>query len=427
MIEVQLLAVQVIGEVLAGANLTEVLRSLWQAHHHLSPQQRGAIQNISYGALRHYGQLEAILRKLLNKPVQNKPLYYLLVAGLYQLCYSQAPSHAIVDHAVSSSRKITRNPAISGMVNAVLRNFMRQRVQLLDQIEVNDDVARYSYPQWWIDKLRQQYPQNYKAILLAGNEHPAMILRINPRLTSINQYQGMLEAQNIEFTWLWGNALRLAKPVPVEKLPGFSEGWVTVQDAGAQLAAPLLDAGPGMRLLDACAAPGGKSTHLVELAEGIDLTVLDKHEDRLNRLKENFSRLRMTGYHLACGDATQPAQWWDGQLYDRILADVPCSASGVVRRHPDIKWLRRAGDIQYFAQTQTAILNALWPLLQRGGKFLYATCSIFNEENNSVADRFLSTHNDASRLPCFHEAMHSGQLLPEINHDGFFYALFQKN
>ena len=427
MIEVQLLAVQVIGEVLAGANLTEILRSLWQAHPRLSPQQRGAIQDISYGVLRHYGQLEAILRKLLNKPVQNKPLYYLLVAGLYQLCYSQAPAHAIVDHAVSSSRKITRNPAISGMVNAVLRNFMRQRVQLLDQIKTDDDVARYSYPQWWIDKLRQQYPQNYEAILLAGNEHPAMILRINPQLASISQYQAMLAAHNIESAWLWGNALRLAKPVAVEKLPGFSEGWVTVQDAGAQLAAPLLDAESGMRVLDACAAPGGKSTHLIELAEDIDLTVLDKHEDRLNRLKENFSRLRITGYHLACGDATQPAQWWDGQLYDRILADVPCSASGVVRRHPDIKWLRRSGDIHHFAQTQIAILNALWPLLQRGGKFLYVTCSIFKEENDTVVDRFLTMHNDASRLPCFHEAMHNGQLLPEINHDGFFYALFQKN
>lgn len=426
MIEVQLLAVQAIGEVFAGASLTEVLFNLWQTNPRLTPQQRGAIQDIAYGTLRHYGQLNAILHKLLNKPVQNKRLYYLLITALYQLCYSQAPAHAIVDHAVSSSRKITRDSAVSGMVNAVLRNFLRRRTALLDLIR-EDEVARYSYPRWWIDKLHQQYPQDYESILLAGNEHPAMILRVNPLCSSVSQYQAMLEVQNIGSVWLRSNALRLSRPVPVEKLPGFSEGWVTVQDAGAQLAAPLLDAGTGMRVLDACAAPGGKSTHLAELAESLELTVLDKHENRLTRLKENFSRLKIKDYQLICGDATNPSQWWDGRLYDRILADVPCSASGVVKRHPDIKWLRRPGDIHHFAQTQTAILNALWPLLQRGGKFLYATCSVFNEENDAVAGRFLMTHNDASRLPCSHEAMNNGQLLPGINHDGFFYALFQKN
>lgn len=426
MIEIQLLAVQAVGEVLAGANLNEVLRHIWQTGPQLTSQQRGAIQDIAYGALRHYGQLDALLRKLLNKPLQDKQLHYLLAIALYQLCYSKAPAHAIVDHAVSSSRKISRNPAISGLINAVLRNFMRQRTALTDEIR-NDEVARYSYPQWWINKLRQQYPQDYEAILLAGNERPAMILRINPLRTSVSHYQTMLTAQGIDSEWLQDNALRLSGPVAVEKLPGFSEGMVTVQDAGAQLAAPLLDAGPGMRVLDACAAPGGKSTHLAELAEGIELTVLDKHEDRLARLTENFSRLKIASYHLVCGDAMNPPQWWDGQLYDRILADVPCSASGVVSRHPDIKWLRRPGDIHHFAQTQMTILNALWPLLQHGGKLLYVTCSIFSEENNAVADNFLAAHHDAGRLPVSREAMNNGQLLPGPYHDGFFYALFQKN
>ncbi|SFU55704.1 16S rRNA (cytosine967-C5)-methyltransferase [Nitrosomonas eutropha] len=426
MIEIQLLAIQAIGEVFAGANLNEVLRNIWQINSRLTSQQRGAIQDIAYGTLRHYGQIDAILHKLLNKPVQDKSLHYLLTIALYQLCYSKAPVHAIVDHAVSSSRKITRNPAASGLINAVLRNFMRQRTSLLDQIKVNE-VARYSYPQWWIDKLRQQYPQDYEAILLAGNEHPAMILRVNSLRTSVNHYQAMLDAQGIGSEWLGDNALQLIRPVAVEKLPKFSEGLVTIQDAGAQFAAPLLDVKAGMRVLDACAAPGGKSTHLAELTENIKLTVLDKYEDRLTRLTENFSRLQITNYQLICGDAMHPSQWWDGQLYDRILADVPCSASGVVNRHPDIKWLRRPGDIGNFAQVQTAILNELWLLLQRGGKLLYATCSVFSEENNLVAEKFLSIHQDASRLPCSHEEINDGQLLPGPHHDGFFYALFQKN
>lgn len=426
MIEVQLFAVQTIGEVLAGANLNEVLRNIWQSNPRLTPQQRGAIQDIAYGTLRHYGQLDAILLKLLNKPAQDKSLHYLLAIALYQLCYSKAPAHAIVDHAVSSSRKITRNPAVAGLINAVLRNFIRQRTSLLDQVRTNE-VARYSYPQWWIDKLRQQYPQDYQTILLAGNEHPAMIVRVNSSRIPVSHYQDMLETQGIHSEWLWDNALQLAKPVAVEKLPGFTEGLVTVQDAGAQFAAPLLDVKTGMRVLDACAAPGGKSTHLAELTENIELTVLDKHQDRLARLTENFSRLKITDYQLTCGDATDPAQWWDGRLYDRILADVPCSASGVVNRHPDIKWLRRPGDIASFAQVQTTILNALWPLLQRGGNLLYVTCSVFSEENNQIAEKFLSTHQDASRLPCVYQEIGDGQLLPGSHHDGFFYALFRKN
>ncbi|MCC6916410.1 16S rRNA (cytosine(967)-C(5))-methyltransferase RsmB [Nitrosomonas sp.] len=426
MIEIQLLAVQAIGEVFAGASLNEVLRHIWQTGPHLTSQQRGAIQDIAYGVLRHYGQFDALLRRLLNKPLQDKQLHYLLTIALYQLCYSKAPAHAIVDHAVSSSRKISHNPAISGLINAVLRNFMRKQTALTNEIR-EDEVARYSYPQWWINKLRQQYPQDYKAILLAGNEHPAMILRINPLRTSIHHYQVMLKTQDIDSEWLWGNALRLRKPVPVERLPGFHEGLITVQDAGAQFAAPLLDVSSGMRVLDACAAPGGKSTHLAELSEGIELTVLDKYADRLTRLTENFSRLKITGYHLVCGDAMHPSQWWDGRLYDRILADVPCSASGVVSRHPDIKWLRRPGDIRNFAQAQMAILNALWPLLRQGGKLLYATCSIFNEENNAIAEKFLTARHDASRLPVSREAMNNGQLLPGSQHDGFFYALFQKD
>lgn len=425
MIEIQLLAIQAVGKVFAGANLNKVLHHIWQTNTRLTPQQRGAIQDIAYGTLRYYGQLDAILHKLLNKPVSNQSLHYLLATALYQLCYSKAPAHAIVNHAVSSSRKITHNPAITRLTNAVLRNFMRQRALLLDQIKTSE-VACYSYPQWWINKLRQQYPQDYETILLAGNAHPAMVLRINPLRTSVKHYQMLLDEQAIHSEWLWGNALRLTKPVAVEKLPRFSEGFATIQDAGAQFAAPLLDVKAGMRVLDACAAPGGKSTHLMELTENIKLTVLDKHKNRLTQLTENFLRLKMTNYRLVCGDATNPSQWWDDQQYDRILADVPCSASGVVNRHPDIKWLRKSDDIAGFAQTQLTILNTLWPLLQHQGKLLYATCSVFDEENAQVVRKFLSNHPDACWLTYPYEEINNGQLLPGPSHDGFFYALLQK-
>lgn len=424
MIKAQLLTVEAIGKVFSGTNLTGVLREIWQANPLLSNQERGAIQDLTYGVLRHYGQLNTLLNTLLSKTLQDDPLHYLLLVSLYQLCYSQAPAHAIVNHAVTSSRSLVKKRGAPGLVNAILRNFIRQQEALLEQTQ-NDEVAKYSYPQWWIDKLRHQYPENFEAILFAGNYHPSMTLRVNPQFVTISDYQTKLKACAINSEWLWGNALRLVRPVAVEKLPGFNQGLVSIQDAGAQLAAPLLDVGEGMRVLDACAAPGGKSTHLLELAR-IALTALDKNRERLAMVKENFSRLGMHDYQLICGDALEPSQWWDGQLFDRILADVPCSASGVVNRHPDIKWLRRLSDIDAFATTQASILNKLWPLLHRGGKLLYVTCSVFNEENNLLVEKFLSTHEDAQALPCFLEQTHYDQLLPSVRHDGFFYALLQK-
>lgn len=405
--------------------MTGVLRKIWQGDSMLTAQQRGAIQDLTYGVLRHYGQLDTILNTLLNKKLQDKRLHYLLLVSLYQLCYSKAPAHAIVNHAVSSTRAFVDNQGASGMVNAILRNFMRHQSILLEQVK-NDAVARYSYPQWWIDKLRQQYPQDYEAILIAGNQRPPMTLRVNQQLISVKDYQEKLNACAIDSEWLWGSALKLPKPVAVEKLPEFTHGFVSVQDAGAQLAAPLLDIGEGMRVLDACAAPGGKSTHLLELAR-IKLTALDKHQERLAMVEENFSRLGMHDYRLICGNALEPSQWWDGQLFDRILADVPCSASGVVNRHPDIKWLRRPSDIDAFTETQASILDKLWPLLHQGGKLLYATCSVFNEENDLLIKYFLSRQKNANVLPCSLDKINYGQLLPGARHDGFFYALLQKN
>jgi 16S rRNA (cytosine967-C5)-methyltransferase len=410
---VQQAAVLVISQVLSGRNLNQVLSEVLSAHSGLTPQQRGALQDLSYGTLRFYGQLANVLDALLNKPIQDEQIRYLLLVALYQLQYSKAAQHAVVDFAVNAVRK--RNPAASGLVNAILRNFLRNKIALIADAS-RTEAGRYSYPQWWINEIKAQYADDAAAILVAGNQHPPMTLRVNRRRTTAAEYLALLEQNGVQARLIEPDAIQLEHPVPVEKLPGFMEGLVSVQDAGAQYAAGFLDVKDGMRVLDACAAPGGKSAHLLESA---------KIALRLERVRENMQRLQL-GASLLTGDAALPADWWDGQKFQRILADVPCSATGVVRRHPDIKWLRRASDIESFAQQQQQIINALWPLLDAGGKLLYATCSIFGRENQQVISKFINDHSDATQLPLAAPGMKQGQLLPDAQHDGFFYALLQK-
>lgn len=424
MIEAQCLAARMVGKVLAGAALTDVLQELWRARSDLSGQQRGAIQDLSYGVLRFYGLLDGLLALLLNKPIRNGSVRHLLLVGLYQLEYSRAPAHAIVDHAVSSVRALNGNTGAQGLVNAVLRNFERRRAHFLTRA-AGTEMGQYSHPQWWMDRLRADYPQRYRTILEIGNQRPPMTLRVNRRRIGVAEYAACLEQEGMQAQHLWDDALMLARPVAVDRLPGFSRGWVSVQDAGAQLAAHLLDARDGMRVLDACAAPGGKSAHLLELAN-LELTALDSDCDRIARIVQNLARLGLDARRVVHGDAANPAQWWDGRHFDRILADVPCSASGVVRRHPDIKWLRRPGDLPRFGTRQGMILEALWPLLARGGKLLYATCSVFPEENLVQIERFMQGHPDARLLPLSRIGAMDGQLLPDSRHDGFFYALLRK-
>ena len=425
MVKTQLVAASVVGKVLAGTSLTEVLQAVWRTDLALSKQQKGAIQDLSYGVLRFYTQLEAILALLLKKALHDNQLRYLLLVGLYQLQHSKTQPHTIVNQAVIASRSLKHGRGMQGLVNAVLRNFVRQRDDLLQQA-AKKEVSYFSHPQWWIDKLRLQYPQTFQHILAMSNKRPPMTLRVNQRKVSVEAYRDALAERAIGAQWLWANALLLKQPLPVESLPGFAEGWVTVQDAGAQLAAPFLEVQDGMRVLDACAAPGGKSTHIMELAD-VSLTILDHAAARLAQVRQNLDRLQLTAERLICGDAANPDQWWDGGGYDRILADVPCSASGVVRRHPDIKWLRRESDLPNFAVSQQAILDALWKILKRGGKLLYVTCSIFAEENTMQINDFLARHSDARHLPLSSAALDKGQLLPDIQHDGFFYALLHKN
>lgn len=413
-----------LGQTLAGRNLNEVLQALNARHPALTPQQRAAIQDLSFGALRFYGRYAAILDLLLQKPLTDEAVRCLLLVTLHQLESRETPPHTVVDQAVKAVQAIQK-PWAKGLVNAVLRNFLRRRAALLEQAAASSEVACHSHPQWWIDKLRRQYPLDWQAILAANNRHPPMTLRVNRRLTDSAAYAEQLLALDMAAEQVGEFALLLQRPVAVGKLPGFAAGMVSVQDAGAQWAAPLLDAADGMRVLDACAAPGGKSAHLLELSD-VALTALDNDPTRLEKVADNLKRIGLTARCL-CGDAAEPAAWWDGQPFDRILADVPCSASGVVRRHPDIKWLRRESDIAAFAAQQQKILEALWQLLARGGKLLYATCSVFAEENQQQLTTFLSRHGDACQLPLPIAEMNEGQLTPNDHHDGFYYALLIKN
>ena len=424
MIKIQIIATDAVSKVLAGASLTVVLKELWRTHRTLSDQQRGAIQDISYGVLRFYGQLDTLLSLLLKKPIKKQDVRCLLLVGLYQLQYSKAASYAVVNYAVSASLSLSYGKGAKGLINAVLREFIRQRETLLITANIKE-VGKYSHPQWWIDKLRNQYPRDYSAVLKASNQRPPMTLRVNQKKIGILEYLSQLNDHNFSAQVTSNNALILEHSVAVEKLPGFNAGMVSVQDAGAQLAAEFLDVHDGMRILDACAAPGGKSGHLLELAD-IDLTTLDNSPARLALIKQNFTRLAFKKYRIVCGDASTPSEWWDGKLFDRILADVPCSASGVVRRHPDIKWLRRPSDIAQFSSIQQKILNALWQTLARDGKLLYVTCSIFFEENKLQVEEFLLHHSDARIVPLPMVEALDGQLLPSSQHDGFFYTLLQK-
>lgn len=417
----QRLAADAVGQVLAGRNLTAVLETLFRSHSNITPQQRATAQDLSYGTLRYYGRIAAVLRQLLDKPLTHEGVQHLLLVALYQLIYDKASAHTVVNQAVEAAAGFRQRWA-KGLVNAVLRNYLR-RAEELAGVDAADEVARYSYPQWWIDKLRQQYPQGWQSILEVGNTHPPMTLRINLGKTTAQDYSASLTASGIAHRRIGAQALVLGKAVPVSQLPGFQEGVVSVQDYGAQFAAQLLDAKTGMRVLDACCAPGGKTGHILELAE-VEMLALDHDAERLQRVQSNLDRLRLRA-KLQAGDAARPEGWWDGIAFDRILADVPCTASGIVRRHVDIKWLRREEDVVAFAQQQAAILHSLWQLLAKGGKLLYATCSIFHEENQGQIDQFLKQHQDATQLPLAHPQ--NGQLIPCADHDGFFYALLQKD
>jgi 16S rRNA (cytosine967-C5)-methyltransferase len=426
MIEAQRLAAAVVAGVGAGHSLDAELAQAWQRHVTLDTRTRAATQDLAYGTLRWLGRLEALLDALLRKPLEDTGLRALLLVALYQLDRTRAAPHAVVDHAVRACGAIGLTSA-KGLTNAVLRGFLRRKTELEAGIG-RSARARYSHPEWWIDRLRAQYPADYARVLEAGNSKPPLTLRVNRRRGDIAGYLELAARHGMEAERSGEAAVTLRKAVPAARIPGLAEGIVSVQDAGAQLAAPLLDLADGQRVLDACAAPGGKSGHALELAQ-VALTALDRAPDRLARVRDNLGRLGLEARILA-GDAAEPSAWWDGAPFDRILADVPCTASGIARRHPDIKWLRRETDIAQLARGQARLLDALWQTLAGGGKLLYSTCSVFQEENREQVAQFLERHPDAARvtLPVVdsQEQLPAGQLLPDERHDGFFYALLQK-
>ena len=421
-------AAQVIGDVLAGRSLNQALPPRLAQ---VAERERGLLQQLCYGSLRQAPRLEAILARLLKKPLKDKDrdIQGLLLCGLYQLESTRIPDHAAVSSTVAAVAVLKKNWA-RGMTNAVLRRFLRERESLGESLPA---AAAASHPEWLYRLLQQQWPACASDIIAANNLQPPMTLRINTGRVSREAYLEKLAGQGIEASagLLCTQAVYLAQPCDVTDLPGFSEGDVSVQDEAAQLAAGLLQAAPGERILDACAAPGGKACHVLELQPELgELVAMDTDELRLQKVSENLQRLKLSATVLA-GDAREPPGTLSAASFDRILVDAPCSATGVIRRHPDVKLLRREGDIGQMAGVQLQILEGLWPLLKPGGVLLYATCSVLAGENSEVIERFLGQCPDTKTVTLeqkWGETAGSGrQLLPSPwGPDGLFYALLQK-
>lgn len=436
MLATQLTASRVLTQVLDGRNLNEALDAALAADPALTPQQRGAIREACFDALRHYGLIEAELRALVKTPAR-QDIDSLLKIALAQLQFGRAKPYAVVDHAVKAAAALGQ-PQAKGLVNAVLRNFQRKQANLPDEMRAISRPARYNLPAWWVKRIQQEYPDQWEAMAASALLHPPLTLRANIRKTSVAGMETELAAAGFAVTRLGGSALRIDPPKPVSEIPGFAEGRVSVQDAGAQYAAHWLGVAPGMRVLDACAAPGGKTGHLLELAD-IELVALDDDSRRVPRINANLARLGLSAT-VRTADASKPEGWWDGKPFDRILLDAPCSGSGVIRRHPDIKWLRRESDLPGYAAQQFALLTSLWSCLASGGRLMYITCSVFRAENQGVVEAFKNAQAASGNvviqlpLPQFYSndqtpsapILQDGQLLPDARHDGFFFALLAK-
>ena len=402
----------------------------------VTANDRSLLRMLCYGVVRHHWQLSGWASKLLERPLKRKDsvITALLWVGLYQLVDTRIPDHAAVSQTVEAA-KLLRRPKHAGLINACLRRFQRENLAADPEI---DEEGRWNHPQWLIDTFRHDWPDDWETILAANDERAPMWLRVNSSRNQAAEYRQKLEEAGISSNPLAGfpDALRLSEPVLVDELPGFADGDASVQDAAAQLAARWLLANPHRRILDACAAPGGKSGHLLELGGGnMALIAVENDVSRIDSINQNLLRLGRRATIIAA-DASKPMEWWDGELFDGILLDAPCSATGVIRRHPDIKLLRRASDIQELSRRQSALLEALWPLLSPGGRLLYATCSTLAAENDEVVADFLASHDDAAEddvLPnnnirdLMRRKACGYQVLPGMaGLDGFYYACLEK-
>lgn len=384
----------------------------------MDPRDKALVQFCAYEIFRDFFHLEAIIQKLVTKSLKNRQAYYLLLIGCAQLLSSRIPAYAVVSSTVEAAKKLKLFSMVN-LINAVLRNLQRQQTQILAELESNA-VTRYSHPQWLITLLQQAWPTQWESICLANNQHAPMWLRINPRQIAREAYVELLHKKNIAVSEVDGNACCLVSPVEVTELPGFNRGWVSVQDRAAQMAAELLDVQPQHRVLDACAAPGGKTAHILEIQPQLaELVAIDNDARRAEKIRENLVRLQLSAT-LLVDNAAKPQQWWDGKPFDRILLDAPCSATGVIRRHPDIKVLRQPQDITQLVALQLQLLQALWPLLKPAGKLLYATCSILPQENQQVIAKFCQQQTGVQQTA-------EWQIFPGEQHrDGFFYAMLTK-
>ncbi len=425
-------AAQILAAVVEGETLDRVLA---RTEPSVRERDRSLLRELCYGSLRLHARLAALVRPLLQKPLKarDRDIEQLLVIGAYQLLHTRIPAHAAINSVVEASRHLQKSWA-AGLINAVMRKLQRENEERIAQLTA---AQRDAHPQWLREAIHHAWPQHAEHIVAANNAHPPMCLRVNSLQKNRADYLQLLNAQGIAAAECTASAagIRLETPCAVDTLPGFNEGVVSVQDEAAQLAAFLLDAQPDQRVLDACCAPGGKTAHILETQPTAQMWALDVSSERLQRVTANLARLNLSAKVIA-GDALTPASWWDGIVFDRILLDAPCSGTGVIRRHPDIKLLRTAADITQFAQLQTQLLETLWPLLAPNGYLLYATCSIMPEENTAVVEQFCAVHSDAQHRPIAAEwgavewgvAQPAGrQLLPSIDGcDGFYYALLHK-
>lgn len=427
------LALAVLVDMLArGRSLTEGLRERLTMLG--DGRDRALASELCYGVARWLPRLDACLDLLMDKPLREKETQVraILLLGLYQLMFTRVAEHAAVAESVALTRRSHKRWA-TGLVNAVLRNFLRRRARLEAALD-RDERGRYAHPSWLVDATRDAWPQDWPSILDANNQRPPLAIRVNARRGSRTRYQDRLEREGIAAAPIahTDHGLVLAEARDVHTIPGFGEGLVSVQDGAAQLAAHILDPQAEQRVLDACAAPGGKSAHMLEREPAIgELVAVDRDDLRLERVRENFERLGLRAT-VVCADAGDTRAWWDGMPFDRILADVPCSATGVIRRHPDIKLQRRPADVERLQAAQIRLLDALWPLLAPRGRLVYATCSYLPRENDHVLAEFLAKHPDATGGPIPYKwgraTEHGRQVLPgEDAMDGFYYALLGKH
>lgn len=419
-INLRYIAADIINQVTNGKSLAEILAPTLTTLD--DARDRAWVQATCFGVCRFYYRLDFFLNKLLKKPMQAKDsdVHALLCVGLYQLMEMRVATHAAVAETVQAVT-LLKKPWAKGLVNAVLRSYLRRQNELESEVK-EDEEGLYAHPQWMIDAMRKAWPQQWTDILVANNQHPPMSLRVVGSTEFYLEQHPEFKAKRITYT---SNGIILEKPMSVEQIPGFNEGKIRVQDGASQLAAGLLDLQPKQHVLDACAAPGGKFAHIITTEPDLTLVAIEKEHERLSLIPPAKNAI------IKQGDATLPKQWWDGQLFDRILLDAPCSASGIIRRHPDIKLLRQVTDIKALAAQQFNLLVALWPLLKPNGKLVYATCSIFPQENVDVLQAFLKSEKTAKEekidADWGHPCSVGRQILPGEHHmDGFYYGRLVK-